>query len=195
MKLRIAFLAAGLLLLRTAPAAAATLTFNFTPALQVAFPGQLVSFTGVLTNTGLTTAFINGDSITSIFSFDDTPFLIGAPLSLAPGAFYIGPVLDISVPFGATPGLYPGIFNVLGGDTLSDFNVLTSTDFAVQVVPEPSTWFGVLGGVVVFWRVKAQRGKPSPGTNAGWGRTGAEANKKQRNGSRLALKEACLWKT
>lgn len=145
---RMACIAAGLLVLAVAPVGGATVTFDFASSLQYAQPRQTIAFAGTLTNAGMTAVFINGDSFTFPLPVDDTPFLLGAPVLLLPGQSYIGPVLTVTVPPATPLGLYVGVFNVLGGDTPGQFNALASRDFGVQVVPEPSTWSGILSGVL-----------------------------------------------
>jgi len=138
-----------LLVLTAAVGNAATLDFSFTSSLlySTGFP---VTFNGTLTNTGTTTAYINGDNVTSALPFDDTPFLLGAPLFLNPGDSFTGSILTVSPGPGTPLGLYTGTFSVTGGDTPADTAILSSAVFAVQVVPEPATWISGLALIAVF---------------------------------------------
>jgi hypothetical protein len=129
----------GLLLTPTLPAAAATVSFAFDSSLLYAEPGDIVGFSGTLTNTGVAPVFLNSDSITfPVGSIDDSPFF-ALPASLAPLASASGLLFNITIPSGAALGTYVGTFNVLGGDTPADLDVLASSTFAVTVVPEPSS--------------------------------------------------------
>ena len=138
-----------LLVLTAAVGNAATLEFSFTSSLlySTGFP---VTFNVTLTNTGTTAAYINGDNVTSALPFDDTPFLLGAPLFLSPGDSFTGSILTVS-PLPGTPlGLYTGTFSVIGGDSPADSAVLSSAVFGVQVVPEPATWISGLALLAAF---------------------------------------------
>jgi len=132
--------------LTVAAAQAATIDFSFTSSLLYALPGQTVGFSGTLTNTGTTEAFINGDTFTFPFPVNDV-FLLVAPASLLPAQSFTGLILEVMVPGVIAQGLYAGTFDILGGDTPAAFNSLASAPFAVQVVPEPCTWTGMAGAV------------------------------------------------
>ena len=129
-------------------ASAASLTFDFTSSLVTGRPGQTVLFSGTMMNTGVGTAFINGDAFTFPFAVDDTPFLLGAPVLLAPAASFTGPFFQIAVPTTAGVGMYLGVFSILGGDTPSSQDVLATREFGVQIVPEPSAWALTFGGLL-----------------------------------------------
>jgi len=129
-----------LLVLTAALGNAASLDFTFTSSLLYTEPGIPVTFSGTLTNTGATNVYINGDTVTSALPFDDTPFLLGAPIFLAPAGLFTGPLFTIFVPPGTPLGLYTGTFSVLGGDSPGATDPLATAGFGVQVVPEPATW-------------------------------------------------------
>ena len=139
-----------LLVLTAALGNAATVDFTFTSSLLYTQPGSPVTFSGTLTNTGATTAYINGDNVTSALPFDDTPFLLGAPLFLNPADSFTGPLFTVSVPTGTPLGLYTGTFSVIGGDSPGASDILSSAVFGVQVVPEPATWMSGLAMIGVF---------------------------------------------
>src|SRR3954454_17700611 len=101
-------------------ASAASLTFDFTSSLLAAAPGQTVLFSGTIMNTGPGAVFINGDAFTFPFAVDDTPFLLAAPVSLAPAGLFTGPFFRVAVPTTAGLGLYLGSFSILGGDAPSN---------------------------------------------------------------------------
>ncbi len=144
---KVVTLCLGLLLAAAIPAAAATVSFAFDSSLLYAQPGDMVGFSGIITNTGGTTVFLNGDSLTfPIGLIDDSPFF-ALPASLAPLASASGPLFNITIPSGAALGTYVGTFNLLGGDTPADFDVLASSTFAVTVVPEPSSALLIAAGI------------------------------------------------
>jgi hypothetical protein len=150
-----------LVLLSTAVANAAMLTLVFDSSLLYAQPGQQVTFSGTLTNTGTTTVFLNGDSVTFPLPVDDTPFFLQTPPALGAGASATASILDVLVPGGTPPGLYTGSFSVVGGDSAASLDVLTTNAFAVQVVPEPATSgliaVGVTGLFLLRRRLFAKR--------------------------------------
>lgn len=135
----------------------ATVSFNFTSSLLFARPGQTVTFSGTLTNTGPATAFLNGDAFTFPLPVDDIPFFLGVPPSLAPGGSVTAPVLTAIVPAGTALGLYVGSFSVIGGDTPASQNVLATREFGVQVIPEPATCSLAIGGLVGAVLLRRQR--------------------------------------
>jgi hypothetical protein len=104
-------------------------------------------------------AYINGDSVTFSLPVDDTAFILLVPPVLAPGAFVTGPVFDVSVPASTAPGLYTGNFNVLGGDTALQFDVLATEPFGVQVVPEPATVMLTLAGLACAATVRLRQSR------------------------------------
>jgi len=146
-----------LLMLTAAVGNAATLEFTFDSSLLYTQPGVPVTFTGTVTNTGVATAYINGDTVTSALPFDDTPFLLGAPQFLNPGDSFIGSILTVSPSPGTPLGIYPGLFSIVGGDTAASSDVLIAAPFAVQVAPEPATWIGGFALIAIFL---ARRGLP-----------------------------------
>src|SRR4051794_9752285 len=95
------------------------LTFNFTSSLLTGSPGKTVTFSATLTNTLGTSLFLNSDivNITAPLTADDTKFFLNFPLFLTAGQSVTAPILDVTVPGGTPPGLYPGSFIVLGGST------------------------------------------------------------------------------
>lgn len=152
-KTRFLFAAIALFIAATGEAAAAT-TLTFTSSLVYAQAGQIADFEGTVTNTGPSTVFLNGDTVTSALPFDDTPFLT-APLSLGAGETWTGILFRVLTGPSVVPGLYSGTFNLLGGDDSSASDLLASAPFAVQVVPEPATLSGTagaLGFVILAWK-------------------------------------------
>jgi hypothetical protein len=155
-------------LLIAAAAHGATVRFSFTPPLLYAQPGQTVSFSGALTNTGTTEAFLNGDSFTFPLPVNDV-FLFVAPPSLLPAQSYNGPILEVRVSGAIVQGLYAGTFNILGGDSPAEFNLLASAPFSVQVVPEPSTRVGAAGAFIagIFVALRKRQSRTRRDASAG----------------------------
>src|SRR3954453_9024824 len=85
---------------------AATIAFDFVSSLLSLRPGQMATLTGTIQNTGTGTAFLNGDTVTSVAPLitDDSPFLLNAPASLSPTVQFTGPILTVSVPASAAFG-------------------------------------------------------------------------------------------
>jgi hypothetical protein len=153
MKLRLLLCAVGLCVM-TGTAQAVPITFSLASSLLTTQPGFAVTFTGTLTETGGTTTFLNGDSFTTALPLNDTPFLTNFPLALSPLQSMTAPMFIVTVPSGTLPGLYSGIFSVLGGATPTAVGVLGSQQFAVSVVgapiPEPApVWLLITGGGVL----------------------------------------------
>ena len=158
-------------LLAAAPAAQAQLTLTLTPASQAGAAGSMFTFTGTLANPTANTVFLYGDSPTfnGPGTIDGNPFLNNGPLSLAPKGSttgsgptdsYTGSFFTVTLSPLATPGTYLGTFEVLGGPTANDQNIVATEDFSVTVappaVPEASTTVSLglllllgLGGTVV----------------------------------------------
>ena len=135
---------AALLLARAAGATPVTFTFDSTPLTTPA--GTDVTFTATLTNPGAATEFLNGDSFTSALVVDDSPFFLSFPLFLPPAGSAHAPIFIVRVPSTTLPGLYAGVFDILGGADAATFDVIGSQPFAVNVtaaptatVPEPAT--------------------------------------------------------
>jgi hypothetical protein len=101
-----------------------------------------VTFSGLIQNTSGSDVYLNGASANLSYSeltFDPTPFLTLAPLVLADGDFYSGPLFSIAISEVAIVGDYPGTFIIQGGADPSTFDTVASADFQVSVatVPEP----------------------------------------------------------
>jgi hypothetical protein len=120
--------------------------------------GTTLTFDASLTNLSGSPVFLNGDSYTTTspsLTVSDNPFVANAPLSLAVGAIS-GPFAIFTVTI--APGLAPGVyslndFTILGGQTGTDFDVVGSTNFTVDVVaavPEPATLVMVGSGLLAL---------------------------------------------
>jgi hypothetical protein len=109
--------------------------------------GTTLTFDATLTNLSGSTIYLNGDSFTTVsplLTVSDNPFLTNAPLSLAAGATSAAfAMFTVIIPPGLAPGVYSlNDFTIIGGLSGTDFTVLGSTTFTVDVVspvPEPAT--------------------------------------------------------
>lgn len=110
------------------------------------YPGNTLSVTGTIvaptTNSGV--VYLNSDALTLSGSFllDDSPFILNAPLTMAPGTTYTAALFNVTILPAASEGTYTGFFTILGGDgsNPSALNALSNTaSFDVRVVPEPTT--------------------------------------------------------
>jgi hypothetical protein len=150
-------------LLATRSATASPLTFTLDSVFLTTTPGLDVTFDATLTNPTATTEFLNGDSFTSALAVDDTPFFVNFPLSLAPGASFHAAIFTILVPASTLPGLYAGIFDILGGADPLALDVLATRTFTVNVtpaataVPEPATLSLLLTASLASGAIRAIR--------------------------------------
>jgi len=78
-----------------------------------------------------------------LFTLDDAPFFLNAPLTMAPGATFTGVLFTVAISPAASPGSYDGSFTILGGSTPFDQFRLNdpAAAFTVNVVtvPEPAS--------------------------------------------------------
>jgi hypothetical protein len=143
----------------------------FTPTGPTVFSvttGTTLSFAGTLTNAGQPTVFISTAPVSGLSGLPNFTVIAGflnTPLSLAAGES-IGPteLFRVSVPLGATPGIYNFTFTVLGGSGPDQFNVLATQTYSMNVeaapVPEPATLLLLgtgLAGVVGAVRKRSPR--------------------------------------
>ncbi len=112
--------------------------------------GTTLTFDATLTNLSSSTIFLNGDSYTTVspsLTVSVNPFLSNAPLSLAAGASGGAfAIFTVTIAPSLAPGVYSlNDFTIIGGLSGTDFNVLGSTNFTVDVVsatsvvPEPAS--------------------------------------------------------
>lgn len=142
-------LAASLLLLLPA-FAHAQLTLTLDTPNQSGYPGNTLTFTGTLTNTGTSLLFINGTNFNLNgvgLNFDDTEFILNGPLSLAAGEVFNGTFFQVQIDPVALPQVAPGSFFILGGATDTAQSTIATTNFSVAVgaAPEPASATLILG--------------------------------------------------
>ncbi len=112
--------------------------------------GTTLTFDATLTNLSSSTIFLNGDSYTTVspsLTVSVNPFLSNTPLSLAAGASGGAfAIFTVTIAPSLAPGVYSlNDFTIIGGLSGTDFNVLGSTNFTVDVVsatsvvPEPAS--------------------------------------------------------
>jgi hypothetical protein len=147
--------ALGLLVLLSSCALASPLTITFTSSLLPANPGQTVTFSATIANTGATSVFLNADilNISAPLISNDTKFFLNTPPALTPGQSITAPIFDVTAPFNTPPGLYAGNFTILGGSTPSELTNVGSANFAVAV-PEPDSLMLLMTGTIMFLLVK-----------------------------------------
>ena len=142
------------------PASATSLFMSLDSPTLTGAPGDVLQFSGTLTNTTGADLYLNADSFTLAgfdpSAIDDSPFFTNAPLFLSAGASTgdIG-LFNITIPSVFATNSYVGSFEILGGATANDQTIIGSVDFTVQVqpagVPEPSaSSLMLLGGALAF---------------------------------------------
>ena len=146
-------------------AQASIIQVDLTASSQSGNPGDTLAFFATITNLSTTdTIYFNGASATaasSSLSIDISPYLIFAPISLAPeqtsSPFEF---VDVTIDPAAAPGAYNGsIVSVLGGadgGTSTLFDDLADPSFDVFVndtttaAPEPATGWLISGAICLM---------------------------------------------
>ena len=114
---------------------------------QFGQPGDTLVFTGVLSNDGSATVFLNSDYVNLLgnsFALNDL-FFNNVPFSLDPGQSSSDIELfdfTLNNPFTDSSGTYPGIYNLLGGVNSDVQDMLAFTNFSItetSPVPEPAS--------------------------------------------------------
>ena len=156
-----------LLLLLGAAAAHASVLITLDNPNQTGNPGDTLMFNGVLSNTGLTTVFLNSVDLNlagSSFSPDFVdPFLNNVPFVLNPGTTTSDILLFnvlVNNPFTDLPGTFAGTYTLLGGPDSTAQEILGSVDFGITVpdaVPEPSSFLLMFGALLLIGLTIVQR--------------------------------------
>lgn len=136
---------------------------------QTAIAGDTLVFTGILSNGGLTTVYLNsaqlnlaGNAFTADFI---NPFNNNVPFWLDPGQSTSSiELFDVIVnnPFTDPLGAYDGTYKLLGGIDSDAQDVFGSADFSVTVnaafaVPEPSLMGALVGGLVGLMALRRRK--------------------------------------
>jgi hypothetical protein len=146
------------LVIAVAFSARADIRVIFDAPSQIGAPGDALQFFGNITNTGVDTVFLNGDSLdfsgAASFNTNDL-FFSTVPISLSGGASS-GDIelfdISLSNPFTYPLGLYGGSYTLLGGVDGNAQDVLAAEDFSVTATPEPGLYGAValgMGGLLL----------------------------------------------
>jgi len=152
---------AGFLLAGTL-AKADPLSVVFTPeAFQTGIGGETLTFDVDVTNISSSEIVnFNSDSLNINPAGNDLvtndEFFANSPTSLNPGDSYEYEAFTVFIPAGTPIGLYEGSYEILGGPTYSDFGVVGSANFDVNLTPEPTS-FLLLGTGLLALAVIARR--------------------------------------
>jgi len=145
-------LASTLLFITAAAGWAQTLTVSLTLDRTTLSPGQTAVGTLSLTNSaGNPALFLDGLGYPELpdgFLVDDGEFFAGAPLSLNPGETWTGTAFTLQLDTGFPQGETVQTLDVLGGSLAGEQNVIGTTSFRVNAVPEPATAV-ILAGLVL----------------------------------------------
>ena len=135
-----------------------TFTFNGTPSTT---QGGTATLNATATNNSGSTLFLNSDSFTlptGLINLNDSLFFNNWPLSLANLATFTGNIFTVGVAANATLGLKTGTFNILGGTTVNDSNVIGTAQFSVNVVaPEPAAGISMALGLSALLFMRARQ--------------------------------------
>lgn len=137
----------------------AQLNFTLTPPSHSGIPGDVLTFSGILTNLSADPVFLNGDNFTldgEGLTLDETPFFENAPASLEGNASYTGALFTVTIDPLAPLQMSLGTFTILGGAADTDNSPLATQAFQIRVVaPEPTAGALLLsGGVLCLFAVR-----------------------------------------
>jgi hypothetical protein len=158
----LSILATVLLAACTARAGVVTMVLD-SPELY-GMPGDVLAFSGTLTNTTDADVWLNADNYNLPTGFgpgtiDDSPFFDNTPSGYLAANGTSGDIglFNITIPSPLADGDYGGTFTILGGADIESQDVLASVDFTVGVrqeansVPEPGTLPLVGFGALLVW--------------------------------------------
>ena len=121
----------------------ASLAFVLTPPAQSGVGTNEIFFTGTLTNTDLTTNFLNSigfsftNAATNYLAADTNVFFANVPGILLPGENYTDVVFGILINPATPPGNYSGTVTLQGGTNIFAAGSLTNQAFQVTLPPVP----------------------------------------------------------
>jgi len=130
------------------------LTVNLDSTTLTGLPGQVLAFTGTLTNNTDSTVYLNNDSASFALPLDGAPFLNNAPFTLDPLATSFDfEMFDVTIPHGQAPGTYNGTFFVQGGADSNALAEVGAATFSVNVgTPEPASYLLCGAAIVLLLR-------------------------------------------
>jgi hypothetical protein len=159
----------GLLWIGGVHRADAQINVVFLPETQTAAPGQTVTYSATITNTGASTIYLNSDNQAGFNgpgTLDDNGFFqnfygpLGAGQSITDK-----PILSVLLDSNAAYGNYLGAFDIQGGSTTTANNPLLSTplSFSLTVAAVPETGSLALlalggGSLALLHRLRARKG-------------------------------------
>jgi hypothetical protein len=125
----------------------AQVSFLIQPANQTGNPGDLLTYTATLTNTGSSEVFLNSDTFNlggAALLLDDGSFFDNFPLSLQGGEIASGNLFTVLIGPSVAPGIYNGTFTIQGGPTDASSNDIATQSFQITVrraaAPEPASF-------------------------------------------------------
>ena len=158
-----------LFLLLTIPVAvrADLVTVTFNPASLIGSPGDTLTVEGTLLATLTGSPYeqagvsITGAGLTlagfPVSASDLTDFILNSPLVMLNGESATFDFFTLAIPGGLPHGNYGGTFIVQGGIDGSAQDTLGTTDFSVQVVPEPGSWLLLISGMLGLAGISRRR--------------------------------------
>ncbi len=142
MRTKFFILLAVLGLLFASVSARADLSLALTPDIRPGVGSNEVVFTGLLSNTDLTTnVYLNDIQITFLdaapnyLSAKTNAFFANVPGILLPGESYSDVIFSVGVSSNIPPGTYSGIVTLAGGTNILDTTALTNQTFQIVITP------------------------------------------------------------
>lgn len=138
-------------------AQAQNLSFNLTPAAQSGVGTGEVYFTGALTNTGLTTNFLNSvqfaftGAATNYFTADTNVFYANVPGIFLPGDAYTDVVYGVVINPATPPGNYSGTVTIQGGTNIFDETSSSGQSFQIFLPPATLGISASAGNLLISW--------------------------------------------
>ncbi len=158
MRLKPLMLLSALALLLCAAPARADMAFVLTSASQSGVGTNEVFFTGTLTNTGLTTNFLNNipfsftNTATNYLTADTNIFFANVPGILLPGETYTDVVFGVAVNPATPPGNYSGTVTIQGGTNIfAAANLSSNVAFQISLAPAALGVSASGGNLLVSW--------------------------------------------